>query len=65
MPMFEIYATGSYKYTKLIFAETREEAEEIFSADPPGICYRCGYEGIELDELKPNAVIKEIEDDEE
>ncbi|HCE4911637.1 TPA: hypothetical protein ACX3EH_003840 [Vibrio parahaemolyticus] len=65
MPMFEIYATGSYTYTKRIQAETREEAEEIFSANEPEICYQCGNEGLDLDAPSTEPVIEEIEDDEE
>lgn len=65
MPMFEIYATGSYTYTKRIEAETQEEAEIIFYSDEPEICHQCKNEGLELDALSTKPVIEEIEDDEE
>lgn len=65
MPVFEIYATGTYTYTRKITAETQEEAETEFNSNPPEICYQCGSEGIELDEPSAELTVEEIFDDED
>lgn len=65
MPIFEVYATGSYTYTKKVEAATKEEAEEIFFSDNPSICYQCGSEGIELEEMSSDATVTEIDPDDE
>ncbi|MCG9699672.1 hypothetical protein L1D19_05935 [Vibrio natriegens] len=65
MPVFEIYATGSYTYTKRITAETQKEAEEIFYSDEPEICYQCGAEGVALDAISTAPVIEEVEPENE
>ncbi len=65
MPVFEIYATGSYTYTKRITAETQKEAEEIFANDEPEICYQCGSEGVALDAISSDLVVEEVEPEDE
>ena len=62
MPVFEIYGTGSYTYTKKITPATKEETEEIFSSSEPEICYQCGSEGLEIDAISSDLSIEEIED---
>lgn len=65
MPVFEIYATGSYTYTKRIVAETREEAEEKFMNEEPELCYQCGQEGVSLDCIDSELNVEEVEEDDE
>jgi len=65
MPVFEIYATGSYTYTKRIKAATQEEAEEIFSQEDPEICYQCGSEGLSLDAISSELNVEEVEDEDD
>ncbi|EHV5556826.1 hypothetical protein LQM11_001196 [Vibrio parahaemolyticus] len=65
MPVFEIYATGSYTYTKRIIAKTQAEAEEIFGNDEPEICYQCGSEGVVLDAISSEPVVEEVEPEDE
>ncbi|EOD9553497.1 hypothetical protein ACJ7RV_002621 [Vibrio parahaemolyticus] len=65
MPVFEIYATGSYTYTKRITAETKDEAEEIFANEEPEVCYQCGVEGVALDTINSAPIIEEVEPEDE
>ena len=63
MKKFHVYAEGSYTFTKVIEAETEEEAQEKFSMESAEVCWQCGNDGIEIHDFSDNYTVEEVEEE--